>query len=186
MAAVITKGDMMFNVEFKGFEHLERRLKHIIEGLPQAAEQGVEKALKQTADVAIRLAPGVVGKSIKVEMLDRSTGEILGRVYTDTKITYFAPYVEFGTGVDVDDQGNKEAIRLKRAKSIPWYIHISMVPASFAKYGYPLIEGQNGEKYYVVDGMKPHPYMHPAAFNERDHNVKAVADALSALVRGAE
>ncbi len=33
----------------------------------------------------------------------------------------------------VDDQGNPEAIRLKRAKSIPWYIHVSMVPKSFEK-----------------------------------------------------
>lgn len=174
----------MFSVEVKGLDRLDRKLKHIAINLPNAAEKGVEKALKQTAEVAIRLAPAVVGKCIKIEMLNRTSGEILGRVYTDTKITYFAPYVEFGTGVKVDDQGNKEAIRLKRAKSIPWYVHISMVPASFAKYGYPIVTGANGQQYYEVDGMYPHPYMHPAAFGERDKNVKAVLESVRELIKG--
>ena len=159
-------------------------LQRIIDGLPGAAERGVRRALDDTAKLAIRLAPNIVGKCIKVEMLNSDTGEIVGRVYTDTGVTSFAPYVEFGTGVKVDDQGNPEAIRLKRAKQIPWFIHVSMVPRSFAKYGYPLIVGRDGAQYWVVDGMKPHPYFHPAAFNRRDDNVDVVKQEIIALVTG--
>ena len=161
-------------------------LKHIRAGLPAAIAKGMGAALHDTAALAIRLAPHVVGNCIKVEMLDAETGEVKGRVYTDTGITSFAPYVEFGTGVKVDDQGNPEAIRLKRAKQIPWYIHVSMVPRSFAKYHYPLIMGKDGAQYWVVDGMYPHPYFHPAAFQRRDENVDAVQKALLELITGGD
>lgn len=159
-------------------------LKRFRAGLPAAIAKGVDTALHDTADLAVRLAPHVVGNCIKVEMLDTSTGEVTGRVYTDTGVTSFAPYVEFGTGVKVDDQGNPEAIRLKRAKHIPWYIHVSMVPRSFARYHYPLVIGKDGAQYWEVDGMYPHPYFHPAAFQRRDANVEAVEAALIALVTG--
>ena len=175
----------MISVNLKGFDRLERKLTNIISGLPTAAETGVKNALEQTAELAIKLAPAVVGKCIKIETIDRATHEVVGRVYTDTTITNFAPYVEFGTGVKVDDQGNKEAIRLKRAKTIPWYIHVSMVPASFARYGYPIVTGANGQQYYEVDGMYPNPYMHPAAFGMRESNVQSLANAVSNLIKGA-
>ena len=74
-------------------------LQRIIDGLPGAAERGVRRALDDTAKLAIRMAPNVVGKCIKVEMLNSETGEIVGRVYTDTGVTSFAPYVEFGIDI---------------------------------------------------------------------------------------
>ena len=59
-----------------------------------------------------------------------------------------------------------------------------MVPRSFARYGYPLITGKDGAQYWVVDGMYPHPYFHPAAFQRRDENLEAVQKELIALVTG--
>ena len=44
--------------------------------------------------------------------------------------------------------------------------------------------GRDGAQYWVVDGMKPHPYFHPAAFNRRDDNVDAVKQEIIALVTG--
>ena len=52
-------------------------LQRIIDGLPGAAERGVRRALDDTAKLAIRMAPNVVGKCIKVEMLNSETGEIV-------------------------------------------------------------------------------------------------------------
>lgn len=177
---------MMIRVTVKGTTSLQSKLTKISKGLAPAAATGLQAALKATSNVAISLAPHVVGKCIKWEILELDTRKVIGRVYTDTTITNFAPYVEFGTGVKVDDQGNNEAIRLKRAKKIPWYIHVSMVPKSFERYGYPLVTGVNGEQYWEVDGMKPHPYMHPAAFNRRDENVEAVASAIQNLLQAVE
>ena len=108
---------------------------------------------------------------------------IAARVFNDTKVVPWSSYTEFGTGLYVDNEGINDAIRLKRAKRIPWYIHVSMVPKSFARYGYPLVTGQNGEQYWEVDGMKPHPYMMPAAFQNRDRNVQAVLQSIQEMVR---
>lgn len=174
----------MITIEIKGLQGLEKKIAKTISGLPEAARMGVESGLKSTAGIAVRLAPGVVAKSIKFEILNADGKEVAGRVFTDTSITSFAPYVEFGTGLKVDDQGNPEAIRLKRAKSIPWYIHVSMVPKSFERYGYPKVK-INGQEYWECDGMYPHPYMHPAAFQNRDGTVNAVAMEISQLFRRA-
>lgn len=174
----------MISFEIKGIDSLENKIAKTVSGMHGAVEAGVKDALKSTADIAIRLAPGVVAKSIKVEILNSNMEEVAGRVFTDTKITSFAPYVEFGTGLKVDNQGNPDVIRLKRARMIPWYIHVSMVPKSFARYGYPKVR-IGGQEYWECDGMKPHPYMHPAAFQNRDGAVNAVASKLSKLMREA-
>ena len=175
----------LFSVQFKGLDHLDQTLGLIIDNLPDATETGLEKALNDTGLAAMRLAPGPVRKSIRFEILGNDGQVVSGRVFTDTSITAFAPYVEFGTGIKVDNEGVDEAIRLKRAKKIPWYIHVSMVPASFARYGYPLVTGANGQKYWEVDGMYPRPYLKPAAFQRREQNVQDVADAISAMIREA-
>lgn len=175
----------LFSVQFKGGDHLDETLRRVIGNLPSAVETGMTMALKDTSLAAMRLAPGPVKKSIRYEILGNDGQVISGRVFTDTSITAFAPYVEFGTGVKVDNEGVDEAIRLKRAKKIPWYIHVSMVPASFAKYGYPLVTSWNGQKYWEVDGMYPHPYLKPAAFERREQNIQNVADAISTMIREA-
>lgn len=174
----------LFSVEIKGFDHLDQTLAMIIDNLPGAAETGIEKALNDTAKIAVSLAPGPVKSAIKVEMLDSQDNVIQGRVYNDTSEVPWSSYTEFGTGIKVDDEGVDEAIRLKRAKKIPWYIHVSMVPESFSKYGYPLVT-INGQQYWEVDGMYPKPYMHPAAFQNRDNNVQTIAETISKMIREA-
>lgn len=158
----------------------------ILQKLPKAVEKGIEEALENTRKLAISFAPGPAKGAILIEILDANTKHVIkGRIFNDTSQVPWSSYTEFGTGLYVDDQGNDEAIRLKRAKSIPWYVHVSMVPASFARYGYPLVTGKNGQKYYEVDGMKPHPYMHPAAFQNRDKNIQEVAKAIQEMIRNA-
>jgi hypothetical protein len=175
----------IFSVEVKGADHLDQMLSLITDNLPGAVEVGMEKALNDTGISAMRLAPGPVKKSIRYEILGSSGDTITGRVFTDTSITAFAPYVEFGTGIKVDNEGVDDAIRLKRAKKIPWYIHVSMVPASFAKYGYPLVVGMNGEKYWEVDGMYPRPYLKPAAFQNREKSAQTIAETIGDMIREA-
>lgn len=175
----------LLSVEVKGFDHLDQTLALIIDNLPGAAEVGIERALKSTAEAAIRLAPGPVKGAIRIEILNSQGDVVQGRIYNDTKAVPWSSYTEFGTGVKVDDEGVSEAIRLKKAEHIPWYIHVSMVPASFARYGYPLVTGMNGEQYWKVDGMYPKPYMHPAAFQNREKNVQSVADSIAEMIREA-
>lgn len=180
----MSASNSLFSVELQGFGHLDQTLAMIIDNLPGAVEVGIEKALNDTAKIAVSLAPGPVKDAIKVEMLDSQDNVIQGRIYNDTAEVPWSSYTEFGTGIKVDNEGVDEAIRLKRARKIPWYVHVSMVPESFSKYGYPLVT-INGEKYWEVDGMYPHPYMHPAAFQNRDNNVQTIADTISKMIKEA-
>lgn len=172
-------------IEIKGMESLNRKLAAMTSGFAQSAAAGVKSALDDTAKVSMRLAPGKVKKAIRVEMLDERGNVIEGRVFNDTALYPWSSYTEFGTGDYVNNEGVEEAIRLKRAKSIPWYIHISMVPPSFERYGYPIVVGQDGEKYYEVDGMHPKPYLYPAAFRRREENARAVADEIEKMLERA-
>lgn len=173
----------MIKVEVKGMDRLKNKLTNIANKLPAAAESGIKKALENTSKYAIAFAPGSVANAIKLELVDKGTGEVIaGRVFNDVGMLPWSSYIEFGTGAYVDDQGNDEAIRLKVSTKIPWYIHVSMVPESFAKYNYPLVTGRNGEQYWEVLGAHPRPYMHPAAFAARDDNINAVAEAIHQMI----
>lgn len=172
-------------VEIRGLDSLDRKLRGIAGGMTRAAQTGTRKAAEDTAQIAMRLAPGKVRGAIRAEVLGRDGSVLSARVFNDTSLVPWSSYTEFGTGNYVDDEGVSEAIRLKRAKSVPWYIHVSMVPPSFARYGYPVVVGADGQKYYEVDGMHPKPYMQPAAFRNRDENVKTLAEALDDMIREA-
>lgn len=159
-------------------------LKQSARNLPQAAKDGVEKAAKDTMAVVISKASGKVKKVIRMELVNMPSGKVLAaRVFNDTQEAPWSSYTEFGTGKYVDNEGVPEAIRLKRAKSIPWYIHVSQVPPSFERYGYPLVTGWNGEQYWQVVGTHPHPYMMPAAFQNRPNNIRTVASAVADMLR---
>ena len=166
-----------------GFEQFDKKMNGLIKRVPRSAATGVENAIDLTKAAAIRFAHGKVKGTIRAEIIDKTGKTIAGRVFNDTSPYFWSSFVEFGTGILVDDQGNPDAIRLKRAKQIPWYIHVSMVPPEFARYGHRIVVGRNGEEYYEVFGMQPSPYMHPAAFQSRDKNVQAVAHEIRSLFR---
>ena len=72
----------MFEIKINGLQELEKKIARTISEMPEAARRGVEKGLKTTAGIAIRLAPGVVAKSIKFEILNADWNEVAGRVFT--------------------------------------------------------------------------------------------------------
>lgn len=176
--------DKLFTLETKGLQSFNRKMEEIIRKFPDAAQMGVHHAAESTQRLAVTFARGVLKRSIRVEVVDTENWDIkASRVFNDTDTLPWSSYVEFGTGRYVDDEGVAEAERLKRAERIPWYIHVSMVPSSFARYGYPLVVGRNGEQYWEVDGMKPKPYLHPAAFQNRDKNVGLIAKTIGEMLR---
>lgn len=180
---------MSFTIEVKGLDRLKAKMEEMAARLPEAAQEGCKKAADDTLPIAVRLAHGNLLKScIKAEIVTSPTGKfvdyggdgkvVAARVFNDTSELPWSSYVEFGTGFYVDNEGIPEAIILKRAKRIPWYIHVDMVPASFARFGYPRV----GD-YWEVDGMKPRPYMKPAGFQRREDNRREVVDSIYDMIR---
>lgn len=172
----------MIEIEIKGMEKLEAKIRKICGNLPESLKGGTLQAAEDTRKIAVRLARGgVLKRCIKAELVDTDTGEVISsRVFNDTSEVMWSSYVEFGTGLYVDNEGIEESIRLKRAKQIPWYVHVSMVPESFARFGYPRV----GD-YWEVDGMRPHPYMKPAGFERRDKNKQEIIESIHKMIEEA-
>lgn len=169
----------MIRMELKGVDRLDEKVRSICSRMHDSALNGAQTAAEDTRKIAVRLAHGgVLKRSIKAEVVEIETGNVVAaRVFNDTSKAFWSSYVEFGTGLHVDNEGITDAIRLKRAKKIPWYIHVSMVPQSFEKYGYPRV----GD-FYEVDGMYPQPYMKPAGFERRQANLQEVANEIKKML----
>lgn len=139
---------------------------------------GIKKATEETQKLALQLKRGS-NKGILIELLDTSTNKIKGRVYTDSKNFPYLVYLEFGTGIYADPEGGGS-----RAKRIPWYVHVSM--ADLSRYGYPVYTSPfTGEKFYVVAGAHPHPYMRPAGFKMRYKNIEIIRTAIQEMIKEA-
>lgn len=171
---------MKFDVEIRGTDRLEAKIRQICENFPDRARSGVTDAAEETRKLAVRLTSSSrVGNCIRAEIIDTDTNEcIAARVFNDTAEVPWSSYVEFGTGIYVIDEGVKDAARLRRAKRIPWYIHVDMVPEDFGKYGYV----RSGD-FWIVHGMRPRPYMKPAGFMRRLQNADVVMDEIRKMIR---
>lgn len=155
-----------------------KKMGNMSETIKKGAIQGINKALKETQELALQMKRGS-NKGIEIQLVDLNTNEIKGRVYTDSKTYPYLVYLEFGTGIYADSEGGGS-----RAKQIPWYVHVSM--ADLSKYHYPIYTSPiTGEQFYVVHGMHPHPYMRPTAFQMHDKNVQTVAKEIKEMIKEA-
>lgn len=122
---------------------------------------------------------GQLQNSIKEEVKDVDANTIQGRVFTNLE---HAPYVEFGTG-PVGQANNADLPPDLRSKITyrqdGWWIHESQIDAATAeKYHFFKVETGEGVFYYTR-GMKPQPYMYPAAQARKDDVPKVVATHLN-------
>lgn len=111
-----------------------------------------------------RVISGALRDSIQTEVEDHGE-ECTGRCYTNT---YYAQYVEFGTGpkgAKGDHSELSPQIPLKY-RPTPWYIPIGPggVTMDVAKrYHWPIVKGRDGALFARCSGAAPHPFMYPAA-----------------------
>lgn len=170
---------MKFSVEIKGLSHLNKRLDKIIKNLPNAMYKGINEALDQTSRLVIIQAPedtGNLKSSIKYEILDRTTMEVKGRVFSDINIAPYALWVNYGTGIYAEGEGRS------RAERIPWFVHESM--ADLSKYGYQTWTAPTGDMFYIVYGQHATHFMDSAEFIMRDDNINAVVRQIKAIMEG--
>ena len=78
-------------------------MENLITGLVNSSKLGMEDALKNTQEHALKNKRGAKDKRlIPVEIVDFSKEKIIGRVHTDKNLFSFAPFLEFGTGIKAD------------------------------------------------------------------------------------
>lgn len=145
--------------------------------LSLALESGINAALEDTQKLAVKFSRGRVADSIQIELIDRYTFEVKGRVFTTSP---FAAFLEWGTGIHMEENPLGHIPGSAGERGEPWFVHESM--ADLSKYRFPVIDTPDG-KFYVIRGTRAHPYMKPAAFQGREQSVKDVLNALREQVK---
>lgn len=144
---------------FTDTKQLERSIKKACAVVERAAKQ---KAPKGSGDLR---------RSISSRVQD-----LEGVVYTPLE---YAPYVEFGTGLFAEKGGRKE---------VPWvYVEGSSSSGNKSTKTYTEEEAREtvaflrskGLEAYMTYGEKPHPYMRPALYENREKILRILKEGLT-------
>ena len=138
-----------FNCNIK-VKHNFKNLDAIIQKLPQTAKIITEDVLKNIRGYAIRLEKGNNEEGILVEMIDMTTKEVKGRVYTDKDKFPWAMFEHFGTGDFRELPPIGTTKHFLETGGSQWFIPVSKVEKQL---GYPIIE-INGMQFYIAKGVR--------------------------------
>lgn len=162
------------SVEIQGINGLLERLDGLVN--PQKMEQAITKACmiveRQAKINAQSLSEG--NGTLAGSIASRVDG-LEGVVYTPL---FYAPYVEFGTGIEAEDG--------KGRQDVPWvYVENSGNEGSVQR-SYTLEEAkatvaylrEKGLPAHYTYGQKPQPFMRPALDDNRDKIVEILKEGL--------
>ena len=127
-----------------------------------------ESALNIQTDAKRRTSPNVDTGRLRASIaIEPASADGLNlRVGTNVE---YAPYLEWGTGIYAshpDIQGRRT----------PWAFPVSATSGR-KHYNWPIME-INGEPHYITRGAKPHPFLFPAAEQERPNYYRNMEEAL--------
>jgi HK97 gp10 family phage protein len=167
----------MAKIEVEGLEDIleglekitdEHKLRTVIGRVCSVVERSArQKAPKENGELRRSIAS-------KVEVIG---SHVVGTVFTPLE---YAPYVEFGTGLYAEGG--------KGRKEVPWVYIEGSTRASKKKTVYASREDAEESAAYlrekkglnavVTYGLKPHPYMRPALYENREHIKRLIKEAL--------
>lgn len=169
---------MKFDCKIK-VKHNYKNINSIIQKLPQTINESLEEVLKNIRGYAIKLEKGHNEEGISIEMIDMSTKECKGKVYTDKEKFAHAMFEHFGTG----DYRELPAIGVTKhfleTGGSQWFIPVSKVEKALQ---YPIIEIQ-GTQFYVAHGVKANHFMTDAEFESRNENIEIVANKIKTMFK---
>lgn len=116
---------------------------------------------------------------ILVEMMDMSTKEVKGRVYTDKDKFPWAMFEHFGTGDFRELPPIGTTKHFLQTGGSQWFIPVSKVEKQL---GYPIIE-INGMQFYIARGVKANHFMSDGAFESRNENAEIVKKKLDEMLK---
>lgn len=163
-----------FKCEIKGLDNLERKINKIATELPQKVEESIEDILKNIQGNAIKLEKGKNEEGILVEMVETSTMEVKGRVYTSKDNMPYAMFEHWGTGDYRELAPVGTTKRFLETGGSQWFIPVSKVEKTLH---YPIIEIQ-GSQFYIAHGVQANHFMTDAEFKTRNENKEIVQKKL--------
>ena len=131
----------------------EEKVFEILDNLvdTQELERAMAKATLFVEGEAKKKAPrdnGDLARSI-TSKVETTGGEVVGTVFTPL---YYAPYVEYGTGLFAEDGGGR--------KDVPWHY-----------------QDDKGE-WHTTSGQHPQPFMRPALDENREQVIRILKEGV--------
>lgn len=138
----------MADIRIEGLEAVIENLENIID--PNKLESAVGRACLLVERSAKEKAPKGSGDLRRsiTSRVDKVGSGVIGIVFTPLE---YAPYVEYGTGLFAENGGRTD---------VPW------------RY-----KDDEGE-WHSTSGMKPHPYMRPALYENREQIKRIIKEAI--------
>lgn len=135
-------------IEFKGLDGLVERLEHISKG-EAISKEGLTNACLLVEREAKQKAPKIDG-ALRRSITSKVEG-LTGMVYTPL---FYAPYVEYGTGLFSDHPTGGR-------RDVPW-----------------IYFDEKNQEYVSTKGQKPQPYMRPALDENREKILELIKEGV--------
>lgn len=169
------------NIEIKGLDKLDKKLKKIVKELPQTATQSVEDILKNMQGYAIKLEKGHNQKGILVQMIDNQGNIIKGRLYTDKTEMPYAMMEHFGTGQFAEMAHIGVTKHFIESGFTEWLIPVNKVERPL---NYPIINIK-GNMFYIAHGAQPNHFMTDAEYQDRQDRPKIIKEDFEKMLKEA-
>ena len=172
---------MKVNIEVKGEKQLKNKLDSLYKNLMLGAEKGIEEitenTLKKSKDIApVDLQQRGIMKEATLSEVKKEDTSIAGKVYIDENKAPFAKYVYFGTGIYGRGSGKTE-----------WRVPMSSLQDSNEElmdmYNYPRGKFNLTEKYWIVHGQQPQPYLKEGLQNASQENLSIFNDIIKDYIK---
>lgn len=135
-------------IRFEGLEDVLEAIENAVD--PTKVEAAMGKACAVVEGRAKQLAPKGNGtlRNSIQSKVEKRDGEIVGVVFTPLE---YAPYIEYGTGLFAEGGGRTD---------VPWHY-----------------QDDEGE-WHTTSGMKPQPFMRPAANETRNQVIRILGESI--------
>lgn len=158
----------------------EKKMETLIKKLPETAKLGVNDALKNTQEKALKNKRGNKDeKLIPIEILDFDKGKVVGRVYTDKDLFSFASFLEYGTGTKAELPHIGKTKTFIASGYQYWLLPVEKVDRQFSPQRIVVIGEQ---QFYLMFATKPYPFMRPASFSSRQENADLLNERIGKLL----
>lgn len=158
---------MEFTFEIRGLDHLQEKLKKLPGVIQQEIQNGEEDVMDQAEAYAveelqksIKYSTGELTRSLRTEVKLKSTGEIVGRLWSNDPI---AVYREFGTGRNGERSPKIVPPNVTLTyRQTTWFIPVDKVDIDLtAIYGMQRIKIHDKE-FYRTNGQPARQFLTPA------------------------
>ncbi len=162
-------------------KHNYKNIKKIEEHITGVVAEALKDVLKNIRGYAIRFERGHNNEGILCELINASTGEIKGRVYTDKTAMPFALFEHFGTGEYAEMNHIGKSKHFFETGCTEWYIPKEKAPRQL---NYPIVKFYDQE-FYVARGAKANHFMTDAEFKSRAENKDIFIKKINEFIREA-